>query len=93
MECVGILNGTVGNNVSSDFRDRGGGGGTVHQHDALGVGLGLLEDFGSLAVSPNADAAAEAFGSDLFCWLVEGVLILVIKVMKYRGTHLLTNKG
>ena len=59
-----------GGPMSSDFRDRGGGGG-------VGGGVGHLEEFASLDGSTHAHAAADDFGTDLFCFLVEGVLILV----------------
>ena len=73
-------------NVSSDFRDRGGGGGGGGGRE---VGhLGLLEEFGSLDGSPNAHAAAaEVLSSDLFCFLVEGVLILVTKFLKKKTSY------
>ena len=84
MEYVGgILNGSV----SSDFRDRGGGGGgggAAHQQqNALG-NIGVVEEFGSLEGSINAHAV-EVFNSDLFCWLVEGLLILVNEIL--QKTH------
>ena len=61
----GIHIGGVGP-MSSDFRDRGGGG----------VGGGV-EEFAALDGSTHAHAAADEFSTDLFCFLVEGVLIMV----------------
>ena len=58
-----------GGPMSSDFRDRGGGG--------VGGGVGHLEEFAALDGSTHAHAAADDFGTDLFCFLVEGVLIMV----------------
>ena len=59
-----------GGPMSSDFRDRGGGVG--------GGGIGHLEEFAALDGSTHAHAAADDFSTDLFCFLVEGVLIMVI---------------
>ena len=59
-----------GGPMSSDFRDRGGGG-------SIG-GVGHLEEFAALDGSTHAHAAADDFSTDLFCFLVEGVLIMVI---------------
>ena len=53
-----------GGPMSSDFRDRGGG-------------VGNLEEFAALDGSTHAHAAADDFSTDLFCFLVEGVLIMV----------------
>ena len=63
-----------GGPMSSDFRDRGGGG----------VGGGV-EEFAALDGSTHAHAAADDFSTDLFCFLVEGVLIMVIEVLKSRA--------
>ena len=60
--------------MSSDFRDRGGGG----------VGGGV-EEFAALDGSTHAHAAADDFSTDLFCFLVEGVLIMVFLVLKSRA--------
>ena len=68
-----------GGPMSSDFRDRGGGGAGV------GGGVGHLEEFAALDGSTHAHAAADDFGTDLFCFLVEGVLILVIRVLGSRA--------